>query len=140
MTFKTRVSEGRGMNIDAVDSIAQGRVWLGNKAVEIGLVDKLGGLNDAIASVAKLSNLDDNNYQVVSYPKIKSFEEKLLASFGEHPHEDEVKTKMFKDLSNSVISGELNEFNEYSDIMRKIKDIKEIQGIQMRLPFEVEIN
>ncbi|MDC0230346.1 signal peptide peptidase SppA [Aureispira] len=140
MTFKTRVSEGREMTVDAVDSIAQGRVWLGNKALEIGLVDKIGGLNDAITSVAKLSNLDDNNYQVINYPKIKSFDEKLMASFSEHPHEEEVKTKIINGITNSVISSELNQFNEYSELMRKVKSVKEMQGIQMRLPFDIDIN
>ncbi|MCH2021304.1 MAG: signal peptide peptidase SppA [Saprospiraceae bacterium] len=140
MTFKTRVGEGRGMSLESVDSIAQGRVWLGKVAKEIGLVDKIGGLNDAIASVAKLSNLDDNNYQVVCYPKIKTFEEKLMASFGEHPHEEEARAKILKNLTTSLRTFELAEYNDYYDLITKIRSIKEMQGIQMRLPFEVKIN
>jgi protease-4 len=56
--FITLVSENRGMTLDQVDAIAQGRVWSGKKAKELGLVDELGNLSDAITAAAELANLD----------------------------------------------------------------------------------
>ena len=74
--FLSLVSSGRNMSKEEVDKIAQGRVWSGKKALEIGLVDKLGGLNDAIASAAELAGLDD--YDVLEVKRELSENEKLL--------------------------------------------------------------
>ena len=60
-TFKSRVAEGRSLNMETVEEIAQGRVWSGKDAVDIGLVDSLGGLNEAIASAAELAKLKKYN-------------------------------------------------------------------------------
>ena len=65
--FLTRCSDGRGKTKEAIAEIAEGRVWSGEKALEIGLVDALGGLNDAIAYAVKNANLTD--YTVEYYPK-----------------------------------------------------------------------
>lgn len=65
-TFLTRVAEGRNMSKAQVDSVGQGRVWLGKRAIELGLVDKLGGLDVAIKEVAKIAKLSDYS---VSYGK-----------------------------------------------------------------------
>ena len=62
-TFIDHVSKGRGMSTTEVDKIAQGRVWSGKDALKIGLIDEIGGLEDAIASAAELSELED--YRVV---------------------------------------------------------------------------
>ena len=66
-TFKSRVAEGRSLSMETVEEIAQGRVWSGKDAVEIGLVDTLGGLQEAIAAAAELAELD--KYNLVDYPK-----------------------------------------------------------------------
>ena len=66
-TFITHVSDGRGMSKLDVDKIGQGRVWSGIDALEVGLIDQIGGLEDAIVSAAELSELED--YRVVSLPK-----------------------------------------------------------------------
>lgn len=58
-TFLARVAEGRNMSKAQVDSVGQGRVWLGKRAIELGLVDKLGGLDVAIKEVAKIAKLSD---------------------------------------------------------------------------------
>ncbi len=63
--FLTLVGESRGLPVEAVDEIAQGRVWSGSDAKELGLVDELGGLMDAIESAAKLAGLGDGNYSTV---------------------------------------------------------------------------
>ncbi|BDS10382.1 signal peptide peptidase SppA [Aureispira anguillae] len=136
-TFKTRVSEGRGMSMEAVDSVAQGRVWLGTTALEIGLVDQLGGLNDAVKSVAGLANLSEDNYRVVSYPKTKSFEEKILAALGEDSEDGEAKTKLLQEFKSSLTA---SEYSEYNDLLKTVKELKSMKGIQMRLPYEIEIN
>ncbi len=74
--FLSRVAEGRGMDRDAVHEIAQGRVWTGRKGVEIGLVDDLGDLHDAIARAASLAGIDD--YRITEYPRIKDPIQKLM--------------------------------------------------------------
>lgn len=134
-TFKTRVSEGRDMSMEAVDSIAQGRVWLGNKAKEIGLVDELGGLEDAIAAVAKLAKITDDEYKVISYPKTQSVEEKILALLGQDS-EDGAKTQLLKEFKNSLAPAE---YSEYIELLKSINEIKNMKGIQMRMPYQVEI-
>ena len=67
--FTRRVAEGRGLTQDSVDVIGQGRVWTGEQAIELGLVDQLGNLDDAIAEAAKLAELD--KYSVDEYPAEK---------------------------------------------------------------------
>jgi len=65
--FKSRVAKARNMSMDNVDSIAQGRVWTGEDALRIGLVDGLGDLNRAILSAARKAKVTD--YQVITYPE-----------------------------------------------------------------------
>lgn len=65
--FKSRVAEGRNMSLEYVDSVGQGRVWMGVTALELGLVDALGGTERAIESAATLASLTD--YQVAVFPK-----------------------------------------------------------------------
>ncbi len=92
--FISRVAAGRGISKDSVDAIGQGRVWTGEQALKIGLVDQLGNLKDAIAEAAKLAKLD--KYSVDAYPaqadfmtqllnekKESYFDEHMRASFGE---------------------------------------------------------
>lgn len=77
--FLTRVAEGRGLSVDAVDQIAQGRVWTGAQAFEVGLVDELGGLYTA-ARRAKIEiglSADDDVY-LVPYPRAATFSEQIF--------------------------------------------------------------
>lgn len=76
-TFVNRVRSGRGMSYDAVDRIAQGRVWSGEQARGVGLVDGAGGLYDAVAAAAKAASLDLASVDVVRYPKSRSLLELL---------------------------------------------------------------
>lgn len=78
--FLSRVSEGRGMTRDEVHELAQGRVWTGSAAHEVGLVDVLGSLDDAVAIAAEMAEMED--YQIESYPKQKGLFE-MLASGAE---------------------------------------------------------
>lgn len=79
--FTNRVAEGRSLPIDSVLSIAEGRVWDGRKALEIGLVDEIGGLTKAVADITEKVSLKTTD--VVSYPRIElSPLEKILLSSG----------------------------------------------------------
>ena len=62
--FITKVAEGRSMSVEEVDAIARGKVWIGEKALEIGLVDELGDIEDAILAAAELAELEEDNYGV----------------------------------------------------------------------------
>ncbi|MCP4443179.1 MAG: signal peptide peptidase SppA [Aureispira sp.] len=137
--FKTRVSDGRKMSMANVDSIAQGRVWLGTKAKEIGLVDELGGLEEALASAAQFANLTD--YRVVSYPKTKSFQESLMESFGGDNEEDATKAQAkLQALINKIPQNALaKELGDFYPIFENFKKINEYKGIQMRMPFEIVV-
>jgi protease-4 len=81
-TFKTRVAKGRKKSMDYVDSIAQGRVWLGSDAINVGLVDRIGTLNDALASAAKMAKL--KGYSIKQYPESKSFLEDLIEDYKDY--------------------------------------------------------
>jgi protease-4 len=123
-TFKTRVSEGRKKSMVDVDSIAQGRVWTGERALGIGLVDKLGNIQDAVNSAARMAKLKE--YRVKEYPERKSFIESILGD-----KKEEIKSVAIKE--------EIGE--EQYDILKRLKNIKKMIAIpQCRLPFDLKIN
>lgn len=127
--FMTRVGAGRNMDIASVDSVAQGRVWLGTTAQKVGLVDELGGLEAAIASAAGLANLQE--YKLVSYPKLKSFEEMLL-SFGKDDNGDKVAAQVKASLQqtdNALVN----------QLLKNVKALEQMQGVQLRMPYELII-
>ena len=78
--FTRRCAEGRGMSQDDIKKIAEGRVWIGKTAVELGLVDEIGGIDDAIAYAANESGLQD--YKVAVYPKQKSSLDRIMEQLG----------------------------------------------------------
>jgi protease-4 len=119
--FTSRVAEGRKMKQSDVDSIGQGRVWSGIDATKIGLVDEIGGLNDAIAYAAKKAGLKD--YRLTELPRLKNpFEE----FFGKMETETEEKM-MHKNLGEAYI------------YLKQIKEIMNLKGVQARQPFELQI-
>ena len=122
-TFLQRVADGRKLSVNFVDSIGQGRVWSGVDALEIGLVDELGDIEDAIAEVAKMAELE--SYKTKGYPKIKDPIQKLLEELN-------VETVSMK-IAESYISEP-----ELINAFREIEKIKSLKGVQMRLPFIVE--
>ena len=117
--FTKRVANGRKMTVADVDSIGQGRVWSGKDAIAIGLVDKLGSLNDAIAKAAELANL--NKYTLVYYPQQKKFFEKIFSK------EDETEAVMKARL------GEL--YFIYHDL----NNVMMQEGVQARIPASITI-
>lgn len=76
--FRSRVSQGRGISTDSVETIAQGRVWTGSDAIDIRLVDEIGGLDAAIAKAAELAELGE--YHTKGYPEEKDFLTELMDS------------------------------------------------------------
>lgn len=121
-TFVQRVSDGRDLSFEAVDKIAEGRVWSGSNALDLGLVDVMGGLTTAIEIAAKKAGLD--HYRIVELPKI------------EDPFNQIVK-QLTGDLKESLVKQELNDlYKPYRTIKRLLQDDK----IQARLPFEITIH
>ncbi len=120
--FTGKVASGRYLNIEYVDSIGQGRVWSGNKALQIGLVDEIGGLNDAVAEAVKLAGLE--TYSVRELPAIEDPYTKLLRQLS-----GEVKLNILK-----------KEFGEAAKFYRDFTEIKEMTGIQARLPYMIDIH
>ncbi len=74
------VSDGRKMTKDQVEELAQGRVWTGAQAVENGLANEIGGINQALEYAASISNL--NNYRIVEFPKPQTPIEVLMDNLG----------------------------------------------------------
>jgi protease-4 len=117
-TFTSRVAAGRQKSVAYIDSIAQGRVWTGADAIKVGLVDKIGTLNDALASAAKMAKL--KGYSIKSYPESRSFIEEFFEGY-----KNEVKTK--------AIQQEIG--IEQWQVLQQLKSIKQIMGQpQARLP------
>jgi protease IV len=122
--FKQRVADGRKMDTASVDSIAQGRVWTGAHAIQIGLVDRFGGINEAVAAAAKLGKLTD--YRVVEYPQPKGFLEQFFGKSDPMNYAKEIKTEMGK---------------ENYELYLQVKRINEMTNtIQARLPFVMFVN
>ena len=86
--FTRRCADGRGMTQDAIKKIGEGRVWLGKDALEIGLVDELGNINDAVKKAVELAELGE--YQLVSYPEKKDPFEEMLKMFDTTTPEEQL--------------------------------------------------
>lgn len=122
-TFVTHVAQGRKMTFAEVDAIAQGRVWSGSEAVKIGLVDKIGGLNDAIAEAARIAKI--KSYSTQNYPEYeKSFDE-LFSGFP------------FAKSKEAFIKEEIGEENYH--IIEQVKRLQKQKGVQAMLPYEINI-
>jgi len=122
-TFISHVAQGRKMTTIEVDSIGQGRVWTGKEAKEIGLVDELGGLNDAIAYAAKLVKLE--KYKTTLYPRYKK---DFKDAFSSNPFMKSKEELFIKEM------GEEN-FKLY----KTLQSFQNMKGPQARLPFVFEI-
>lgn len=118
--FKQRVADGRKRTNEYVDSISQGRVWSGSKAIRIGLIDKYGGLQDAIDCAARMAKLKE--YRLTEYPEVKNIFDRL---FGRADNTMKTQT-----LRNEL--GEVN-YKIYKELIR----VKEMtNAVQARMPFE----
>lgn len=125
--FLQKVATGRKMTRNQVDSIAQGRVWPGWVAKEIGLVDDIGGLDRAIQSAARLAQIE--NYKIKEFPRTKTPMEQFVEKLTNQEDRDEA-------ISNSVLKTELGDLYP---VYRSFRDMRNARGIQARLPYELVI-
>lgn len=126
-TFLNRVASGRKMTTSQVDSIAQGRVWTGLDAVKIGLVDELGGLDNAIAYAAKLGKTD--SYKTKNFPEYEKNFDDILAKFGI------AKMNLSRE---AILKEELGEENY--KVLEQIKRANQLKGVQAIMPYSLNIN
>ncbi len=120
-TFITHVSEGRGIPVRKVDEIGQGRVWSGTDALSIGLIDEIGGLEDAIASAADLSALED--YRIITLPKKTDMFEEFIESFSAKQN---IVLPDFLGISEKMIN--------------QLEFLNSKEKIQARIPFIMEVH
>jgi protease IV len=119
--FKKRVADGRKTDTAYVDSIAQGRVWTGNDALRIGLVDRIGGLQEAVECAARMAKVTD--YRLREFPQVKTFLERLLGSSSSN------------EMNTSMLEKELGPENV--QIYKQVLEIRRLSnGVQARLPFQ----
>ena len=122
--FITRVANGRKMTKTQVDAIGQGRVWTGQDALNIGLVDKIGGLDDAIKAAAVLGKT--KKYSTVYYPEYEKSFSDLFQQFVP-----------FAQSKQSIIEAEIGKQNY--DLLQHIKNLSTQKGIQARMMYELKI-
>ena len=120
--FRSRVAQGRKMSIAQVEKIAQGRVWLGQDALKIKLVDELGGLNKAVAKAAKLAKLKE--YHTASYPGKTDWIDQLLNMTS----------------GGNYINAQMRQtFGEYYEPFMLLRSMDKQSAIQARIPFMLNI-
>lgn len=123
-SFKQRVADGRKLTLEYVDSIGQGRIWSGTRALELKLIDRIGGLDDAIASAARMAKI--TSYSLKEYPESRNIFDMI---FGEYQ----------RDAKQSALREELGA--EGMKTYNTIKRAKSLMGVsQARLPFDFTIN
>ena len=120
--FVKRCADGRGMSTEAIKKIAEGRVWTGAAAKELGLVDELGGLDKALEIAAQKAEVD--SYSVINFPN----PENPILSLLNNSKED-------------YIQGQIsNTMGEYYDYIKFIQNMKDMDHIQARMPFILNIH
>ena len=119
--FVKRCADGRGMSVEAIEKIAEGRVWTGATAKELGLVDELGGLDKAIEIAAQKAEVEA--YSLLTYPAMDDFFSTLMDTGKEH-----------------YIEGKLVEtLGEAYPSIKFIQNVKDMDRIQARMPFDLRI-
>lgn len=123
-SFKERVADGRKMSIEFVDSIGQGRIWSGTRALELGLVDRLGGLDAAIASAARMAKLTD--YGLKEFPEPLNIFDRIFGDYQQNAKQSAIKEELGPEG------------------MKTYNTLKRARGMigisQARLPFDFTIN
>ncbi len=118
------VSQGRGMPKEAVNEVAQGRVWTGEAAIDKGLVDRLGGIDEALASAATLAGIEE--YRTSEYPSVPDpFQQFIQSLMGDEAT-----------LGELLLQREIPA--EYRNYYRALRTLKKSEGVQARLPFVID--
>ena len=119
--FVKRCADGRGMSVEDIQKVAEGRVWTGATAKELGLVDELGGLDKALEIAAQKAGVEA--YSTISYPSQEGFFSALMNQGKEN-----------------YIQGKISEtLGEYYEPIKFVQNLKDMDRIQARLPFELRI-
>jgi protease-4 len=128
-TFLRKVSESRNLSVDDVQEIAQGRVWTGVAAEDVGLVDALGGLETAIEMAAERAGLAEGTYRIRTLPRPKTFLERFNES-------------LYAQASSAWQSLALSPFEQHLiDQQRTLRDFVRTHGTtQARLPYTINIH
>ncbi|GAL84225.1 protease IV [Sporocytophaga myxococcoides] len=122
-SFTQKAAKGRKISVDKLREVAKGRVWSGTQAKELKLVDMFGGLDDAVDIAAEKAKLG-KDYKIVYLPEIKTtLLKELLLQMG-----DEDEAALLK-----------SEFGSLYPYLKKLKEVKSYEGIQARLPYEIQI-
>ena len=119
--FTKRCAEGRNMNIDSLKAIAEGRIYSGTDAMRLGLVDEMGGLEEAIAFAAKKANI--SNYTLKYYPSVKSLIEQISDIFSTSVEERIVKSQL----------------GENYRLFRTIQRAQTTTGIKAIMPYSITV-
>jgi protease-4 len=119
--FVQRCADGRGMSVEAIEKIAEGRVWTGISAKELGLVDELGGVEKALEIAAQQAEVE--TYSVINYPG-----------------KSDIFTSLLENGKKDYIDGKISEtLGEYYDYAKFIQSLKNADRIQARMPFDLRI-
>ena len=121
-SFVAKVAEGRHLSKESVDSIGQGRVWSGNDAKQIGLIDEFGGFDRAIEVAVELAKI--KNYSLIYLPEQKEPIQELI-------------DKLTGNETQIALEKEMGEYYKY---YQYLKEIQQMKGVQARMPFEISIN
>ena len=121
-TFVSRCAEGRNITKEAIEKVAEGRVWTGEAAKKLGLVDELGGIDTALEIAVKKAGIE--GYTVVSYPAKQDFLSSLLD------------TKPTNYVEAQILKSKLGEYYQQFGML---KNLTERSMIQARIPFELNI-
>lgn len=122
-SFTAKAAKGRHMSVEKLKTLASGRVWTGSQAKANGLVDVLGGIDDAIRIAAKKAKLKDGDYRVKYLPIQKSSFESIVEKFG-------------NDQEDAKLKAYLGDFAPYA---KQLKNLQSMDKVQARMPFELEI-
>ena len=122
-TFLKKAANGRELSVQEVDQVAGGRIWSGVQAKENGLIDELGGLEEAISMAASAAGMGEGDYKLRYYPRQKTFVEQLLAELTGDYEESKIKSTL----------------GDFYPLIRPLRNLQHYQGLQMRLPFDITI-
>jgi len=121
--FTSKAAEGRNMEIDDLLAVASGRVWSGIEAKDNGLVDVLGGFDEAVNIAAQSAGLEEGNYMKVYYPEKKPFFQQLLEEMG----------------TSAKLLHKKYTYGEMAQYIDELEYVMENKGLQTRMPFDLEI-
>jgi protease-4 len=119
--FVGKVAKGRGLTVSQVKEVAKGRVWTGEDALEIGLVDEIGDLDDAIAYAVQQAGID--SYKLYELPRLKDPFEEIFTSFG-------------TSMSTNILKENFGSAYKYLKVFDEVQNMK---GVQARLPYAIEV-